>query len=60
MREAKDVITVETWENERWYPVVGWSSQVLPTDPPHWSCLGLPFRELAQDSSEFELPSQEW
>ena len=28
---------VETWENERWYPVAGWSKNLLPTDRKEWS-----------------------
>ena len=55
--EAPGTATVETWENNRWYPVVGWTPQTLPTDPPHWSSAALPFRELPKDSSEFDLPS---
>lgn len=30
-------IVVECWENQRFYPVVGWSEKVLPVDPPFWS-----------------------
>eukprot|EP01063_Lacrimia_lanifica_P035959 TRINITY_DN6997_c0_g3_i1.p1 TRINITY_DN6997_c0_g3~~TRINITY_DN6997_c0_g3_i1.p1 ORF type:complete len:3924 (+),score=1494.40 TRINITY_DN6997_c0_g3_i1:108-11879(+) len=29
---------VETYENQRYYPIVGWSSKLLPTDGPKWSC----------------------
>ena len=28
---------VECYENQRYYPVVGWSSRLLPTDRPSWS-----------------------
>ena len=56
-QEAPGTATVETWENQRWYPVLGWTPQTLPTDPPHWSSAALPFRELPKDSSEFDLPS---
>ena len=28
---------VECYENQRYYPVVGWSSRLLPTDRPNWS-----------------------
>ena len=57
--EVPGTVTLETWENERWYPVVGWSSKVLPTDPQHWSSVTLPFKELSKGSKQFELPSQE-
>jgi len=59
-KEVPGTATVETWENERWYPVVGWTAQMLPTDPTHWSSGGTPFKELPKDSTEFDLPSQEW
>ena len=26
-----------TWENQRWYPLKGWSGKLLPTDRPSWS-----------------------
>ncbi|KAJ9443190.1 hypothetical protein DIPPA_17635 [Diplonema papillatum] len=29
--------TVQLWENERWYPIGGWASLLLPADPPHWA-----------------------
>ena len=29
--------TVECFENQRYYPVAGWSSRLLPTDRPSWS-----------------------
>ena len=28
---------VECYENQRYWPVVGWSSRLLPTDRPNWS-----------------------
>ncbi|KAJ9466861.1 rabGTPase-activating protein [Diplonema papillatum] len=28
---------LETWENQRYIPTQGWSSQLLPTDRPEWS-----------------------
>ena len=28
---------VECWENMRWYPVIGWSTKLLPTDRYQWS-----------------------
>lgn len=28
---------VECWENFRWYPVIGWSNKLLPTDRFQWS-----------------------
>lgn len=34
-----NILTVneEVWENQRLYPVTGWSSTLLPADPPSWS-----------------------
>eukprot|EP01062_Namystynia_karyoxenos_P037651 TRINITY_DN27380_c0_g2_i1.p1 TRINITY_DN27380_c0_g2~~TRINITY_DN27380_c0_g2_i1.p1 ORF type:complete len:649 (+),score=177.69 TRINITY_DN27380_c0_g2_i1:80-2026(+) len=26
-----------SWENQRWYPIKGWSASLLPTDRPAWS-----------------------
>jgi hypothetical protein len=28
---------IECYENQRWYPLTGWSSRLLPTDRPAWS-----------------------
>ena len=30
-------VQVEVWENQRIYPVLGWSARLLPTDPPPFS-----------------------
>ena len=28
---------IRVWENERWYPIVGWGKKLLPTDRAVWS-----------------------
>ena len=33
----KPEVTVELWENNRWYPLTGWRGGLLPTDRPHYS-----------------------
>ena len=53
-------VTVETWENQRKIPAVGWKAAYLPTDPPTWSSYGQPFQKLNKEARAFELPSNEW
>ena len=49
--------TVTTYENERWSPIVGFSSNLLPTDRPHFSNES-GSQSLPKDS--FYLPSPNW
>ena len=59
---APNLVTVRTWENERWYPAEGWCARMLPSDPPQWSSQHAPFEELPRDDGidAFPLPSKEW
>jgi hypothetical protein len=56
-----DVVHVETWEYERWYPAIGWAGLLLPADPPRWSSAEPPYVALPKDGPDsFKLPSREW
>lgn len=35
--EPVSKLTVESYENQRWYPVAGWRGKLLVTDRPHYS-----------------------
>ena len=58
--DVASTVTVETWENQRKIPAVGWKAAYLPTDPPTWSSYGQPFKKLNKEARAFELPSNEW
>ncbi|XP_071037435.1 tectonin beta-propeller repeat-containing protein 1 isoform X2 [Parasteatoda tepidariorum] len=48
---------VVTYENERWNPLNGFSTKLLPTDRPHWSSAdGL----VSLPQEGFHLPSKSW
>ena len=57
--EQPQSVTVETWENQRLVPGVGWGPRLpAPHDPPRFSTRDPPYR--AQSRASFELPSHEW
>ena len=49
MSADHDLIETDyVWENQRFYPVVGWSSQLLPTDRRTCTCrLSVPLPSMA-------------
>ena len=57
--EQPQSVTVETWENQRLVPGVGWGPRLpVPHDPPRFSTKEPPYR--AQSKASFELPSHAW
>ena len=51
-------VVVETWENQRKYPIKGWSSTLLPTERPSWSDKG-GIESTSRPPDSFSLP-QSW
>jgi hypothetical protein len=57
--EAKEEEKVEVYQNERHYPIVGWSSKLLPSDWYNWSSLDGSLRvRKDEDFSDYDFTSQ--
>ncbi len=50
----------EVFENERFYPFVGWSSRMLPTDRPAWSDRSGTTSRPIMDEVDSVLPADDW
>lgn len=49
------MVTVSCFENQRYYPVIGWSSKLLPTDRPAWS--DDEGKAITKDKLDTQLPA---
>ncbi len=61
LRDVPSVTRDEVYENQRFYPIVGWSSKMMPHDPPAWSDRsGLRYKPKEMYSNNNPPPGYEW